>query len=251
MDVLERMLTDVKRYVDEGLDTKNMLKVMELIGFPGYDAELIESYRLWGDYLPRGEELPYTTEQRYLHILWEIVDRSPIGINCAFAIPFRQIIAKKLFKKCGEGFLANEGCRFNYGHLIEVGTNVTWNHCCYFDAKGGIKFCDSSMITEYTKIFTHGHSESDHVERAYKGVEIGEYAKVYTNCTVLPGVHIGKGAICATGAVVTKDVEDFTLVAGIPAKPIRKRKFEGDDLALLRHYTLSNNAFQVDLEKKQ
>ncbi len=251
MKIVDNMLADVKRLFEQGLDTNNMLKAMEIIGFPGYNGELIESYRLWGDYLPKGEECPYTQEQRYMHILWEIIDRSPLGINCAFAIPFRQIIAKHLFKSCGEGFLSNEGCRFNYGHLIEVGKNVTWNHCCYIDAKGGVKVGDSSMITEYTKIFSHGHSESDHVERTYKGVEIGEYAKVYTNCTVLPGVHIGKGAICATGAIVTKDVEDFTLVAGIPAKPIRKRKFEGDDLTLLHHYTLSNNAFQVNLEEKQ
>ncbi len=250
MGIVKKMLLDVENCFKQGLDTENMLKVMDIIGFPGYSAELIESYRLWGDYLPRGEEYPYTQAQRYMHILWEIIDRSPLGINCAFTIPFRQIIAKHLFKKCGEGFLTNEGCRFNYGHLIEVGENVTWNHCCYIDAKGGVKFEDSSMITEYTKIFSHGHSESDHVERSYNGVVIGAYAKVYTNCTVLPGVHIGKGAICATGAIVTKDVEDFTLVAGIPAKPIRKRKFEGEDLSLLHHYTLSNNAFQVNLEDR-
>ena len=115
--------------------------------------------------------------------------------------------------------------------LIEVGDNVSWNHCCYIDSKGGVKFEDFSIITEYTKIFTHGHSEQNHEDRTYKSVVIGKYAKVYTNSTVLPGVTIGEGAIVATGAIVTKDVEPYTLVGGIPAKEIRKRKADqiGDE----------------------
>ena len=120
---------------------------------------------------------------------------------------------------------------------------MAWNHCCYFDSKGSIKFEDYSMITEYTKIFTHSHSESDHIVRSYAPVVIGEHAKVYTNCTVLPGVTIGKGAIVATGSVVTKSVDDFTLVAGIPAKPVRQRKTDGNEF--FNHYTLKNNMFQV------
>ncbi len=241
MERTERDLARIEKLINDGLTTENMQAVMNIIG-ADCDKQQLKSFKLWGDFLPRAEEFPYTEEQRYLHMLWEIIDRVPLGINCAFTIPFRQIIAKKLLKKCGKGFVANEGCRFNYGHLIEVGDNVTWNHCCYIDSKGGVKFGDFSMITEYTKIFSHGHSECDHMERSYAPVEIGEYAKVYTACTVLPGVKIGKGAICATGAIVTKSVDDFTLVAGIPAKPVRKRKSE--DIIAFNHYTLANKSFQ-------
>ena len=105
------------------------------------------------------------------------------------------------------------------------------------------------MITEYTKIFTHGHSESDHEERSYSPVEIGEYAKVYTACTLLPGIKIGKGAICATGSIVTKSVDDFTMVAGIPAKPVRGRRTLGKKVENLNHYALANKAFQCEDEE--
>ncbi len=237
------MLETFARLCDEGMNAKNTVKVFKMIGIDGYDEKAIDSFVLWSDCLPIADDMPYTPEQRNLHILWESIDRVPLGINVAFAIPFRQIIAKHLFKKCGDGFIANEGCRFNYGHNIEVGKNVAWNHCCYFDSKGSIKFEDYSMITEYTKIFTHSHSESDHIVRSYAPVVIGEHAKVYTNCTVLPGVTIGKGAIVATGSVVTKSVDDFTLVAGIPAKPVRQRKTDGNEF--FNHYTLKNNMFQV------
>lgn len=228
------------------LTNKNMVTAFSLLGFEGYDEDDFASFKLWGDYLPIADEHPYTETQHNLHVLWEALDRSPLSINVDFAIPLREMIAKRLFKKCGVGFVANEGCRFNYGHLIEVGDNVTWNHCCYIDAKGGVSFDDFSMITEYTKIFSHGHSESDHMERSYAPVKIGKYVKIYTACTVLPGVTMGDGSVAATGSIVTKSVPEKTLVAGIPAKPVRERKTEGKQYHELNHYTLKDKAFQVE-----
>lgn len=244
MNGTEKKLEQIKKLFEEGLTTENTLKVFDVIGIKDFDKDTLESFRLWGDYLPIGEEIPYTQEQRYLHILWEVVDGTPLGINCAFSIPFRAMIAKKLFKKCGDGFIANEGCRFNYGHLIEVGNNVSWNHGCYIDSKGGVKFGDFSIMTEYSKIFTHGHSEGDHEVRTYAPVEIGEYAKIYTACTILPGVKIGAGAIVATGSIVTKSVPDFTMVAGIPAKAMRERRTEGKRDKELNHYMFCHQSFQ-------
>jgi len=244
MSILDEKLTQIEKLAEEGMSSKNTIKVFELIGINGYTEELLNSFKLWNDYMPLSEEIPYSQEQRNLHILWESIDKVPLGINCAFSIPFRQIIAKKLFKKCGEGFVANENCRFNFANNIEIGENVSWNSGCYIDAKGGVKFGDFSMITEYVKIFTHGHSEGDHMIREYKSVEIGEYAKVYTNATILPGVKIGKGAVVATGAIVNKDVDEFALVGGIPAKPIRMRKFDGKDLKEMNQYMMKDKLFQ-------
>ena len=243
MSITGDKLNQIQSLLDQGLNAERACEVLRVMGIAMEPKELAE-YRLWNDYLPIAEAHPYTEEQRYLHILWECVDRAPISINVDFAIPFRTMIAHKLFKRCGKGFIANEGCRFNFGNLIEVGDYVCWNHCCYIDAKGGVKFEDYSMMTEYSRIFTHGHSESDHELRSYAPVEIGAYAKVYTNCTLLPGVHIGRGAIVATGSVVTKDVPPYTLVAGIPAKPIRERRTDGKSDEQLNHYMFPNKSFQ-------
>ena len=54
-------------------------------------------------------------------------------------------------------------------------------------------------------------------------VEIDDYAWIGVNVTIIGNVHIGKGAVVCAGAVVNKDVEPYTVVAGVPAKPIRKR----------------------------
>lgn len=245
MNILDAKLQQIRQLVEEGLTAKNTALALGIIGIEGYDEDLVRSFRLWNDYMPLSDVDGYDEQRRNLHILWESIDRVPLGINCAFAIPFRQILASKLFKKCGVGFVANEGCRFNFANRIEIGDNVSWNAGCYIDAKGGVKFGDFAMLTEYAKIFTHSHSEGDHMQREYNGVEIGDYAKVYTNATVLPGVKLGKGAIVATGAIVTKSVDDFTLVSGIPARVQRMRKFEGDDLSQMNQYMMKERIFQV------
>ncbi len=245
MSVIDEKLKIFQQLADDGMSAKNTVKAFELIGINGYDEELIKTFKLWGDYMPMSDEDPYTEEQRNLHILWDSIDRVPLGVNCAFAVPFRTIIAKKLFKKCGDGFVANEGCRFNYGHRIEVGENVSWNSGCFIDSKGGVKMGDFAMLTEYVKIFTHSHSEHDHMQREYNGVEIGDYAKVYTNATILPGVKLGTGAVVATGAIVTKSVDDFMLVSGVPARVQRARKFDGEKHEEMNQYMMKNKLFQV------
>lgn len=80
------------------------------------------------------------------------------------------------------------------------------------------------------------------MQRTYAPVEIGAYAKVYTAATILPGVTLGMGAVVATGAIVTKDVPPFTLVGGIPAKPMRERKCK--DPSKFNQYMMKNGMFQ-------
>lgn len=209
------------------------------------DPEAIATAKLWTDYMPLYDENPYTEEQHCLHVVWEMLDRTIWGINCAFAIPFRQMIAARIFKRCGQGFVCAEGCRFNFGNQIELGDNVSWNAGCYVDAKGGVVMDDYAMLTEYVKVFSHSHSEVDHMQRTYTPVHIGAYAKLYTNCTILPGVTVGTGGMVATGAIVTRDVPAYTLVTGIPAKPQRQRAVQSTDPEVYNQYMLKDRLFQV------
>lgn len=65
-------------------------------------------------------------------------------------------------------------------------------------------------------------------ELLIKPVVIGFGADIGTNATVLPGVHVGAHAIVGAGAVVTKDVPDYAVVAGVPARVVRTRKDSPD-----------------------
>ena len=69
--------------------------------------------------------------------------------------------------------------------------------------------------------------EEDHGDfftwRRMQRVAIGHDTWVGTKAVIMPGVHVGNGAVVGSGAVVTRDVAPYTIVAGVPAKPIRTR----------------------------
>lgn len=93
------------------------------------------------------------------------------------------------------------------------------------DARKGLEIHKSVTIAYEAIIWTlhHDMNATDfHVCGAK--TQIDEYAWICSRAIILPGVHIGKGAVIASGAVVTKDVEPYTIVGGIPARPIGKRE---------------------------
>ena len=72
---------------------------------------------------------------------------------------------------------------------------------------------------------THNHHREPADFRSIGGkVIIEDYAWICSRAIILPGVRIGKGAVIASGAVVTKDVAPYTVMGGIPAAKIGERK---------------------------
>ncbi|MBF0120833.1 MAG: acyltransferase [Desulfobacterales bacterium] len=240
---IQEKLTQFEKIVDKGISAEDLTYILQMLGSP-FPIDIIQEIKIYCDYLPKIQEVSFSQEKRYLHFLWDILDKLPISVVCNFAIPFRQIIAKKLFKKCGKNFIADEDVRFNIAENIEIGDNVFITRGVYLDSKGGIEIGDSVAFGERVIIFTHTHSEDNHAERDYKKVVIKDYVKLYTNSTILPGVTIGEQAIVAAGSMVNKDVEANTLVGGIPAKLLRKRKTNIKKREELNHIWFLNGAFQ-------
>ena len=98
------------------------------------------------------------------------------------------------------------------------------NQKCRLDNRGGITIGDRVAIAAEVCILTADHDpkRSDFATRL-RSVNIEDYVFIGTRAMILPGVTLGKGSIVAAGAVVTKDVAPFTVVAGVPAKPISNR----------------------------
>jgi acetyltransferase-like isoleucine patch superfamily enzyme len=63
-------------------------------------------------------------------------------------------------------------------------------------------------------------------------VNIGNYATIGSNATILPDINIGVGAYIGAGAVVTKDVPEWTVVTGVPSKPLKRTELEIDEITL-------------------
>ena len=243
MNIQERLLV-IEQIVNVGVDTQGAARILDLMGASDFPLELLEEIKLYSEYLPKAQELTFTQEQRYLHFLWDVLDKRPISVVVDFAIPFRRIIARRLFKRCGNNFIAEENVRFNCGHKLYIGNDVFMNRGVYLDTKGGLVLGDSVALTEGVEIYTHTHSESKHSRRSYGRVVINAFAKIYAHATILPGVTVGEQAIIAAKSLVSKDVAPNMVVAGSPAKVIRERKTNGRCGAGLSHIWLYDAAFQ-------
>lgn len=105
-----------------------------------------------------------------------------------------------------------------------IGERSTVNQRCRLDARGGLTIGSSVSIAAEVCLLTASH---DMQTRDFKGVAapivISDYVFIGTRAMILPGVTLGKGAVVAAGAVVTKDVAPYSIVAGVPAKVIAHR----------------------------
>jgi len=112
------------------------------------------------------------------------------------------------------------------GKNIKVGKNVFINACCKFQDQGGIEIGNGVLIGHNVTLATLKHDERpDYRQNIYpKPIKIGDNVWIGSNATILQGVTIGNGAIIGANAVVTKNVPENTIVAGVPAKIIRKIK---------------------------
>lgn len=97
------------------------------------------------------------------------------------------------------------------------------------DYSGGIEIGDDVWISQNVKVFTHIHPiNGEQLKRTQKitfhRLIIGDDAWLGAGCIILPSVNIiGKGAVIGAGSVVTRDVDDYVIVAGNPAKRIGSR----------------------------
>jgi len=246
-----KMLAEIELLLATELTPASAAGILRLLGVSLSD-DFLRNVRLYSDTLPVGASLnPYTCSQRLLHFLWDAFDKTPYSLAVDLSIPFRRLIAKRLFLRCGERFICESNVTFNYGHQISVGNDVFFNRSIFIDSKGGVVIGDGVCLTEDVRIFSHGHSEAIHHERSYAPVVIGAYAKIYSGATVFPGISIGEEAIVASGALVASDVPSRMVVAGKPAKLIRERRSNGRHGRELEHIWLADEQFQVCTEVDQ
>lgn len=135
----------------------------------------------------------------------------------------RQIFSRLIGRPVDQSFGLFPPFYTDCGKNLRIGKNVFINSGCRFQDQGGITIGDGALIGHNVVMATLNHSENP-AERANlhpAPIHIGRNVWIGASATILPGVTIGDGAIVAAGAVVTHDVPENTIVAGVPAKILR------------------------------
>lgn len=116
------------------------------------------------------------------------------------------------------------------GKNIKIGKKVFINACCRFQDQGGIEIGDGSLIGHNTTIATlnHDFNPLKRQNLTPSRVKIGKNVWIGSDCTILPGVEIGDGAIIGAGSVVTKSVPKNTIAVGNPARVIKEIEVNND-----------------------
>ena len=91
-----------------------------------------------------------------------------------------------------------------------------------------VNLAQGITVTALNHSFSNPQQRIDEQGVSTQPVTIGDDVWIGANAVILPGVNIGNHCVVAAGAVVTKDVPDNTLVAGVPAKPIKKLRNENE-----------------------
>ena len=141
-------------------------------------------------------------------------------------MPFTQEyseIVKELFgNQIGEGSMIYAPLRCILAKPVTIGKNVVIMYNCLMMSRGGIKIEDDVMIAANVSLITNNHDMYDRPVLLCKPIHIKKGAWIGANATILPGVTVGEYAVVAAGSIVTKDVPDYTVVAGNPAKIIKE-----------------------------
>ena len=138
--------------------------------------------------------------------------------------PLRRLLCICVMKKFSNTSSIRRNVDLRSPYRISIGEYCNINKHVVLDGRGGLFIGSCVDIAQDVNIWTEQHDYDSPTFNAVSApVIIEDYVWIASRATILPGVKIGKGAVVACGAVVTKDVPDYTVVAGVPAKPIGTR----------------------------
>jgi acetyltransferase-like isoleucine patch superfamily enzyme len=154
--------------------------------------------------------------------LWYSFDRTVPGAqNVWLGVLLRRLLAKHIFRKCGENFKCFQHTEFSFGYNMEVGDNVVVHRHVLLDDRGGISLGDRVSISDYANIYSHTHSIVEQKDVTNAKTVIEKDVRITYHATVLAGVHVAENGMVGAMALATKDVRPYHVYVGIPAKSVR------------------------------
>ncbi len=137
---------------------------------------------------------------------------------------FRRTVYRRLGVKFADTSVIYWRCRFFGPEGVTIGQNSIVGNDAFLDGRGGLAIGSNVNIGAEVRIYTRDHDiSSPDFEGVSAPVQIDDWAYLGSRVTILPGVHIGEGAVVASGCVMTKDAQPWTVYGGVPGKPIGAR----------------------------
>ena len=178
------------------------------------------------EFVKTGKPLDTEEIHRFMDEMSQEARRITFRLNTAFHDPeeTRALLSELFGKPVPSTFRVFPPFYTDFGKNISVGEGVFINACCHFQDHGGVTLGDGCQIGHNVVFATLNHfMEPEKRKMTYPApIVLGKNVWVGSNATILQGVHIGDNAVVGAGAVVTKDIPANTVVAGVPAKIIRR-----------------------------
>lgn len=151
------------------------------------------------------------------------------GVTGKVGLLLRYVLVSSLAPSCGDNVGIHPAVFIFFPDRLILGDNVSIHPMSYIDATGHVTIGSNVSIAHSVTILSSTHSfTTRRIPMKYQPVEflattIGDDVWLGAKATVLGGVTIGRGSVIGAGAVVTRDVPSFAVVAGIPARIIARR----------------------------
>ena len=184
-------------------------------------------------------------KKKLLKLIWLITPwRKDSNAKCYLNGIFFFLLNYFYFKKIGFPLIKYKRVRILHKHRITFGKSVTLGYNCFISPISLIvgnhtRIGINNVICGVVQLGTDVHLGPNVVlpgashnlsneplsksGSSFKGTIIEDYVWVGSNVTIVDGVKIGKGAVIAANSIVTKDVESYTVVGGVPAKFLKNR----------------------------
>lgn len=168
---------------------------------------------------------PYKQWEKIMHNGWQRYMLFQISMIPSHHL--RRFVYKCLGAEIGKNVVFHFRTEIRGIHRLKIGKGTIVGDNALLAARRGLTIGENVNISSNVSIYSGAHDHRDPYFRSTpqrtRPITIGNRVWIGSNAIILTGVNIGEGAVCCAGCVVTKDVEPYAVVAGIPAKKVNER----------------------------